>query len=156
MVQHGFSSIHTLYSTDVLASDNTVISPEKIPSTSWCFFQGELARSVRQTAAPPLQLLLELSVLPILSIFSGPSFACLGSLPTGVIQTINPEQYQSLFTMLVKPWLLLWCIAIKTRKGISKRCPIFHLGAKQFLPWPQYPESIAPVRRRTKAYVDPM
>lgn len=83
MVQHGFSSIHTLYSTDVLASDNTVISPEKIPSTSWCFFQGELARSVRQTAAPPLQLLLELSVLPILSIFSGPSFACLGSLPTG-------------------------------------------------------------------------
>ena len=80
---------------------------KKSPLPVGVFFQGELTRSVGQTAAPPLQLLLELSVLPILSVFSGPSFAHVGSLPTGVTQAINPEEYQSLFTMLVKPWLLL-------------------------------------------------
>lgn len=80
---------------------------EKSPLPVGVVFQGELTRSVGQSVAPPLQLLLEHSDLPILSRFSGPSFARVGSLPTGATQAINPEEYQSLFTMLVKPWLLL-------------------------------------------------
>lgn len=108
MVQHGFSSIHTFHYTDDHASDSTFRSHlKKSPLPVGVFLQGELTRSVGQTEAPPLQLLLELSVLPIWSVFSGPSLAHVGSLPTGVTQAINAEEYQSLFTMLVKPWLLL-------------------------------------------------
>lgn len=124
---------------------------EKSPLPVGVVFQGELTRSVGQSVAPPLQLLLEHSVLPILSIFSGPSFARVGSLPTGATQAINPEEYQSLFTSLVKPWLLLYALPSKLGRGLARDAPLFHLGAKQILPWPQYLESMAPVGRVTKA-----